>query len=299
LPTPEAFMAKRPVITVQLQKFRETKNVVFLLRAVLLVMRQQRFLELLYGLYCNLFYRPSDLHTSEDQAALIAILKERSAWIPEVVLFRDQLVELYGGAFKIAELPPDFLLARRESVWLEGKRLIIGEYGENSRIACVTPESCVVSSYYRQVPGVRHIHAVEPYGDSGEFLVSTGDSCKFLDLWVVEDGKMSFVTRLSSRLAGYTAAARVNGEYYFGTDFSSRPNFITTLGGAQYFFPSKAYNLHVTSFHTYFDRYIVSINSELEVVGGRRVLSIFDTVTRRFIYCEDLTGEDGDTQRAA
>jgi hypothetical protein len=292
-------MAKGPVITVQLQKFRETKNVVFLLKAVLLAMRQRRSYELLYGIYCNLFHRPSTLHTSEDQAALIAILKEKSAWIPEVVLFRDQLTELYGGTFKIAELPPDFLLARSESVWLEGKRLIIGEYGENSRIACVTPESCVVSSYYRQVPGVRHIHAVEPYGDTGEFLVSTGDSCKFLDLWVVEHGKMSFVTRLSSRLAGYTAAARVNGEYYFGTDFSSRPNFIRTLGGARYFFPSKAYNLHVTSFHTYFDRYIVSINSELEVVGGRRVLSIFDTVTRRFIYCEDLTGEDGDTQRAA
>jgi hypothetical protein len=292
-------MVKRPVITVQLQKFKETKKVVFLLRAVLLAMRQQRSFELLYGIYCNLFHRPSTLHTSEDQAALIAILKEKSAWNPEVVLTRDQLIELYGGTFKLTELPADFLLARSESVWLVGKRLIIGEYGEDSRIACVTPESCVVSTYYRQLPGVRHIHAVEPYGETGEFLVSTGDSCKFLDLWVVEHGKMSFVTRLSSRLAGYTAAARVNGEYYFGTDFSSRPNFITTLGGTQYFFPRKAYNLYVTVFHTYFDRYIVSINSELEVAGGRKVISIFDTVTRRFIYCEDWMDQGQTAQRAA
>jgi hypothetical protein len=286
LSTPEAFLVQRPVITAELQKFRNTRNVMFLLRAVLLVLQQQRTLELCYGAYCNLIRRPSTLHSCEDHAALLSLLKEEGELNAEAVLLRDELIELYGGYFKVADLPADFQLARRESIWLDGKRLIIGEYGENSRLACINPESCVVSTYYRQVPGVRHIHAVQPYGDRGEFLVSTGDSRKFLDLWVVEGGKLSFVTRLRSRLAGYTAAAKVNGEYYFGTDFSGRPNFICTLGGAQYFFPEKAYNLHVTAFHAYLDRFLVSINRELEVVGERKVLSIFDTLTRKFIYCE-------------
>jgi hypothetical protein len=124
-------------------------------------------------------------------------------------------------------------------------------------------------------------------GDSGEFLVSTGDTHKFLDLWIARNGKVSFVRRLRKHLAGFTAAVRVNGDYYFGTDFSNRPNFITRLGGEKYFFPSKAYRLHVTAFYAYFDRYIVSINEEFRIVGGRRTLSVFDAVQKQFIFCEE------------
>jgi hypothetical protein len=93
-------------------------------------------------------------------------------------------------------------------------------------------------------------------------------------------------------LAGFTAAVEVGGQCYFGSDFSNRPNFIEALGGAKYFFPEKAYKLHVATFHAVFDRYIVSVNQELTISGGRRTLSVFDTLTRRFVSCDYLTDKD-------
>jgi hypothetical protein len=196
------------------------------------------------------------------------------------------LVELYDGKFDVRSLPPDFQGARRESVWEDEGSVVIGEYGEDCRVAYVTPGSCALSEYYRGEPGVRHIHAIEKFGEEGQFLVATGDRHKFLDLWGLSDGRPSFERRITRHLAGFTAAIRLNGEYYFGTDFSGRPNWIETLNGRRFFFPRKAYRLHVTDFYGLLDRYILSINTELVVVGGRKTLSIFDTVTQRFIYCD-------------
>jgi hypothetical protein len=93
-------------------------------------------------------------------------------------------------------------------------------------------------------------------------------------------------------MAGFTAVIRVNGEYYFGTDFSGRPNWIETMGGSRYFFPQKAYRLQVTDFHAFLDRYLLAFNTELLVVGGRKTLSIFDTLSRHFIYCENWPLEE-------
>jgi hypothetical protein len=138
---------------------------------------------------------------------------------------------------------------------------------------------------------VRHIHAIHRYGNSGEFLVTTGDSSKRLDLWSARDGELRFVKGLKKRLAGFTAVVRVKDEYYFGTDFSSRPNFIVTLAGTKYFFPQLAYNRFVTDFYPYLDRYIVAMSCELAVAGGRKTVSIFDTTLRRFIYCEECSSQ--------
>jgi hypothetical protein len=44
--------------------------------------------------------------------------------------------------------------------------------------------------------------------------------------------------------------------------------------------------MHAAAFHVLFDRYLVSVNKELNVSGGRRALSVFDTRTRRFVYCD-------------
>jgi hypothetical protein len=126
------------------------------------------------------------------------------------------------------------------------------------------------------------------YGDAEEFLVATGDGAKVLDLWVESRGEVRFVRRLRKYLAGFTAAARVNSEYYFGSDFSGRPNFIETLDGTKYFFPLRAYKLFVIAFYTFLDRYIVSVNRELKILGGRRTLSIFDAVEKTFVFCDYL-----------
>ena len=284
-----------PSITANVLRFRETKSVRVLTKLIIQIVRQQRTVELIYGGYCTLWHRPSAVYPCDDEEALTRILSKKGEFIDHAPLSRGQLTALYGENLPIHELPNDFACARRESVWLNDTCLILGEYGESARIACITARSCVISNYYRHVAGVRHIHSIQRYGDSGEFLVSTGDGRKFLDVWVASRGEIRFVRRLRRRLAGFTAAVEVNGQYYFGSDFSSRPNFIETLGGAKYFFPEKAYKLHVTAFHALFDRYIVSVNTELEVSGGRKTLSVFDTLKQRFVFCDylDLTGTSG------
>lgn len=233
------------------------------------------------------------------EATPITLLKTMSTLVHHGTLSRERLVELYGATFKVGLLPHDFQGARWESILEDDKRLIIGEYGENSRIVYVTSESCVLSDHYRQVRGVRHIHSIERYGNSGEFLVSTGDSRKFLDLWIASNGQLNVVKRLRKRLAGFTAAVCVNGEYYFGTDFSSRPNFIETLDGTKYFFPEKAYTLFVIAFQPLLDSYIVSFNTELRIAGSRKTLSVFDTVKQRFIFCEYWSAEGSQPAKRA
>jgi hypothetical protein len=282
-------MAPHPSITAGVHQLIQTRGLRDLMYVAGLVVSQGRVLELAYGGLCAALHRPSRVYPPDDGPAVAAILGRIEEFDTAGVLGRRQLEHLYGGRFAVASLPPGFALARREAVLVRDGCLILGEYGEGARLARVTPLGCTIEEYYCRLPGVRHIHALQEYGDAGGFLVSTGDRCKVLDLWVAEGDGIRFHRRLQSRLAGYTAAVEVNGRCYFGSDFSRRPNFTTTLGGRKYFFPAKAYPMHVAAFHPVADRYIVAVNRELDISGGRRTLSIFDTHRRRFVYCDYMT----------
>jgi hypothetical protein len=281
---------RRPSITEQVQRFRATKSVRALAELGLSIVAQRRTIEVLYGGYCAVVHRPSSIHPAEDPAALDRIIRRKSEFAQPAVLSREQLLRTYGDRFALRDLPAGFASARRESVWLEPGRLILGEYGEGARLACVTSDGCLVSEHYSGVPGVRHIHAVRSYGRDGEFLVTTGDGHKLLDLWRATGAGIRFVRRVCRRLAGYTAIAEADGQYWVGSDFSGRPNFIGLLGGPRYFFPEPAYRMHAAAFQVRFDRYVVSINKELDLSGGRRALCVFDTRARRFVYCDYLPG---------
>lgn len=273
-------------ITELVHHFQATKSLPVLALLAATIVRQRRTVELLYGGHCSVFHRPSPIHLPEDAEALERILGRRAEFTQHAVLYREQLMRAYGDRVAMQGLPTSFLAARRESVWEENGRLILGEYGEGARVACITASACVVNDHYERIPGVRHIHSIQKYGGTGEFLVATGDGHKYLDLWASSGDEVRFVRTITKRLAGFTAAAEVGGEYYFGSDFSGRPNFIRVLGGPRYFFPEKAYLMHSAAFHVLFDRYLVSVNKELNVSGGRRALSVFDTRPRRFVYCD-------------
>ena len=275
-------------ITELVQRYRATRSLRVLVQLATSIVRQRRALELLYGGWCTALHRPSAVHPGEDAEALARILARRDEFTQHAVLYREQLLRAYADRPGLRDLPAGFTCARRQSILSVDGRLILGEYGEGARLACITEEGCTLNDHYASLPGVRHIHALQPYERPGEFLVATGDGHKLLDLWTFEGRGVRFVRRLRKRLAGYTAAAKVAGEYYFGSDFSGRPNFIEVLDGRRYFFPAKAYRMHAAAFHVLFDRYIVSVNKELNVSGGRRALCVFDTRMRRFVYCGDM-----------
>jgi hypothetical protein len=273
-------------ISYNIAKFTNTKDVGFLVKAVVLVLKQGRTLELVYGSYCKLFFPPSAVKNySYDFLKHV----DRRMSRPEIWLSRETLIEYFGEKFDVRSLPDDFDAARRASVVYNSNCLIIGEYGDRSaRIAYITRDSCRLIEFYNRIDGVRHIHSILECNDSGDYLISTGDSRKFLDLWTTGDGRLNFVKRIKKHFAGYTAAISINNRYYFGTDFSNRPNYIETLDGDKYFYPKIAYKQFVDIFYSFLDRYLVSINSDMPYFGGRKTLSIFDTLKEEFVFCDYL-----------
>jgi hypothetical protein len=274
-------------------RFIQTHDVLFLANAGLLTLRQGRATELLYGAYCALLHGPSPVTGEVGGDLLAAIDGFRRSGSHDVTLSRDELIRKFAADFDVRSLPEDFVAARCEGIVTHDNLLIIGEYSlQSARVAIVTRDSCVVNDYYNRLPGVCHIHLIHSHGPPGELVVATGDTRKLLDLWAVDGANLRFIGRIRKRLAGHSAACTVKGALYLGTDFSCRPNYIETLRGKKYFFPRQAYTKYTVAFLPVLDRYIFSINTDLQAFGGRRVLSVFDTATERFVYCEDLALSD-------
>ena len=273
-------------ITYNLAQFKIKKNVRFLARAIMLIFVQGRIPELVYGTYCGLVFSPS---TVKNRSFDVSKHLDESVKQPEVYISREQLIETFGARFDVRSLPEDFAAGTHQSMAHNSNCLIVGEYAiDSARVAYITPNTCEVTDFYNRISGVRHIHLIIEAEEAGKYLIATGDTRKFLDLWAVEDDEFKFVKRIKKRFAGYTAAIVVGGRYYFGTDFSNRPNYIETLDGSKYFFPKPAYRQFVMTFYSIQDRYIVSINSDMPQLGGRKSLSVFDTVEEEFVFCDWL-----------
>lgn len=273
-------------------RFKKTKNPYYLIKAMILIVRQGKIDEVLFGIYCQFFFKPSKVLMRTDEEteecktmarAAIDLYKKRR------FLNRNQLIEYFGEKFNVSALPLDFEGCRAESIVEVDNLLILGDYGrvnDSATIAIISKDRCTLNNFYNQLRGVRHIHSIHLFNES-EILISTGDTKKLTDLWTIEkDINIKFKKRLKKYLAGYTAVIKVNNQFFFGTDFSGRPNFIETLEGDRYFFPSKAYKMWVEAFYAFSGRYFVSINTELIHEGNRKTLSIFDTVNKQFIFCE-------------
>ena len=278
-------------ISQNIAEFKKTKNPFYLIRATILIIRQGRVDEVIFGIYCMLFFKPSQVFVRNDDElkecmnmvrAVAALDKERSFFT------RDQLIEYFGDKYNMRALPLEFTECRSESIVQINNLLIVGLYGftnASAAVAIISKETCTINNFYNELPGVLHIHSIHLFNES-EILISTGDKKKLTDLWVVEGNDIKFKKRIRKYLAGYTASATVNNQHFFGTDFSGRPNFIETLDGERYFFPAKAYRMWVFAFYAFSDRYIVSLNTDISSLGGQHTLSIFDAIKKQFIYCE-------------
>ncbi|MCB2153361.1 hypothetical protein KQI84_00615 [bacterium] len=291
--------ANRQTITQCFDEFRRGGGVTSLLRFFCMVIRQGRVLELLHGLYSFIRFRPSPLVEREvsfvaDDIRRVAqdlIDSHRRNRIGIHVLFREDLVARYGDRYAIDRIPEDFKMCRRQSIVEQDGYLILGEYGDASgRLAVVTQEDCTIEDYYNRIKGLRHIHLIHPTGVRGLFYVTTGDSVKRLDIWeLTDDGTLQFRGCQEKRLAGYTDCVRLNGCVFFGSDFSSRPNFLKELNAARHFLPARAFKTYVASLDVVQDRYILicSKNVTRHDLGGW-FLTIFDTERREFIACHSI-----------
>ena len=285
-----------PTISENVLKFKETKNIYYLFKAIFLVLKRGRTHELIYGYYCKLLYKPSEIITQE-VSTMLEDFEKNIHELKREFISPEHLQDLYGDKYAIQTLPADFVGTRSESIIEKDGYLIMGEYGmdnNSAKIIYVDAEKTVINDHYMHVSGVRHIHALHTYNESGEILVATGDRLKVLDLWSLDKstGKLTFKNRIQRFLAGYTAIANVNGEFYFGTDFSARPNYIEMENHKKFFFPEPAYTKFVMNFKIIDSRYILALSSDLGELGGEKALSIFDTQTKTFIYCDSVALPD-------
>lgn len=296
---------KTPTITENIVKFKATKNIYYLFKAIFMVLKRGRTHELLYGFYCKLMHKPSLIH-EHDSAVISTMLSYFQHNMPALkreFISVEQLQQLYGERYAIDTLGDDFAGTRSESILEMGDYLIVGEYGmgdNSAKIAIINAKTSVINDHYMHISGVRHIHALHRYNDNkdqgGEgqnrdILVATGDRLKMLDLWSFDttSPQLSFKKRIKRFLAGYTAITQLDKRFYFGTDFSARPNYIETDNGEKYFFPQAAYTLFVMNFHVYQQRYIMALSSDLGELGGGKALSLFDTKTKQFVYSEKVS----------
>jgi hypothetical protein len=271
----------------------ETRNPWYLLRAAGLVIKQGRVLEVLHGLNCRVFHGPSEIEQRDPSIARVVNHGSRRYRESQpLLLTRDDLLARFSQQFNLALLPKDFAGCRTEAIVQGADYLILGEYfasatkQSHARIACFVDGNFSINDFYQNAPGYCHIHSIYQDRDSGGILVTAGDTRKILDFWTIDGHDFRWVRRMKSRLAGYTAIARLNGTLFFGTDFSFRPNYLETLGGARYFFPDKAYKQWVVTLFPVEDRFLVSVNSP--GLYKKMTLSVFDSFRDRFVFCDYL-----------
>ncbi len=287
-------VAPLPSISENIIKFRETKNPFYLGKAIYMVLRRGRTHELLYGIYCKWVHKPAPVHTNPEVESVLAHFHEHIMEYKREFLNKSQLQAIYGDRFAIDKLPAIFGGTRSESIIEMDDTLIMGEYDmdeNSSRIAILTADDCQINDFYMHQSGIRHIHSLHHYDDE-HILVATGDRLKVLDLWTRQRAgqttQLAYKKRLKRFLAGYTGMINIRGDFYFGTDFSARPNYIEMQDGTKFFFPEPAYSKYVMNFHAYKDRYLLSLNSDLDELGSGKTLSIFDTQSKQFVYCDQV-----------
>jgi hypothetical protein len=181
------------------------------------------------------------------------------------------------------------LLARQCGICRWGANNIVAcEYGEpGARILLVQDGAASVSCPYAQNRRVWHIHAIAHLGGN-QYLVSTGDSAKLLDVVSIGPHGSEILKRLVSHCGGYTSMLRCCGETWVGSDLSERANFIATIPDrGKYFLPpqsTKEYVIHLQSIPN--DQLLV-ITRRLHTRNGHALK--FCTKTRRFVAENEIS----------
>jgi hypothetical protein len=279
---------RKSIISLRIADFLSTSNPIHLLAAIALVISQGRVLEVTYGLYCIILFRPGKIRL-HNPLITSEILAEAELL---TIGLREQMratADHLAKRLSTDDVPRGFLIQGFTAIQ---HGLVVGEYDENSsRIYLLFSDSVSMLDPYSDDPGVRHIHLVHNHG--GRLFVATGDSKKYLDEFYVEDRKLIHVMRWHRYFGGFTAGCTVGARLYLGTDFSGRPNYIERIDTGQKFcFPPPSYNQFCLLMLNIQDRYIFCLNASLSFIEDRKSISIFDTATSEFIFSQSFTADE-------
>ena len=256
------------------------------------MIKQKRVGETIYSLWDFVVLHASKINNRKNGLSIEAVIRTANESEYRATFCVEEISENLKNRFPVKHLPANFT-ARIHSLATSDVWLVIGEYSETSaRLFYLNSKICIPLDNYLRLNGVAHIHSILKISEN-ELAVSTGDSMKVLDLWSISSEGMSFKRRILKKHAGFTTCANVKGKKYFGTDFSQRPNYIYRLDdGRKWPYPRPSFRKYSVQWKVIDDRYIVSLNKDLEIFGGTKALSVFDTKHEEFIASEICTEND-------
>lgn len=223
------------------------------------LVRERRFIEFSWGLYCFCRYRPK-----------------------KIIDYEVDLKKVEFSIFISLCVDKENLICR--SVSCNGFEKVYAEYGQpGSRLVYVSEDSNNIYDPYKNDLGIYHIHNIISIKND-RYLVSTGDSNKYLDEFIINSNHCKLVKRHLTHLGGFTASVKIENTIFFGTDFTYRPNYIVNFNsGKKYFLPKQAWLEFVINMRVEADssNTLTVITKKLNYDTGHQI--IFCLISNEFV----------------
>lgn len=236
---------------------------IFLLQVIFGIVREKRVLEFIWGIYCFIRYKQ----------------KKSKNYI-------ENLDEVKLSKFKILKINGEKIISRS---WVLNEDFkIYVEYGQpGAKIIFKNNRVIKIYDPYKDDCGIYHIHNIIHLYDD-KYLVSTGDSNKYLDEFIINENECKFLKRHLKHLGGFTAASDVNGCILMGTDFSYRPNYIFNFKSREkYFLPKEAWLEYIIDIEKNNSNCIEIFTKQLNKKIGHKLL--FSIASKAFISVSKIT----------
>ncbi len=221
------------------------------------LIREKRIIEFAWGLYCLFRYQSKKIN--------------------------DYKVDLesYDYSMSIRINVGGFDITCR-SLSCNGSSKVYAEYSQpGARLIYVNADSVKVYDPYANDLGVYHIHDIINI-ESDRYLVSTGDSSKYLDEFIINSQCCQRVKRHLKHLGGFTASIKTEKNIFLGTDFTHRPNYLLDYySRVKYFLPKQVWLEYIINIKYEEQNVLTVITKKLNCNIGHKV--IFCTLKKRFI----------------
>ncbi|MGO2338991.1 MAG: hypothetical protein ACTH5M_00145 [Psychrobacter sp.] len=229
------------------------------LQILLGVIRERRVVEFSWGLYCFSRYRPKKIINYE-----IDLEKIEFSMLTSLCINKENLI--------------------CRSVSCNGLEKVYAEYGQpGARLVYTSSDSNNIYDPYRNDLGIYHIHDIINI-ENDRYLVSTGDSNKYLDEFIINANHCKLVKRHLTHLGGFTSSIKIKGTVFFGTDFTYRPNYILNFNsGKKYFLPKQAWLEYVINIRVESEssNTLTVITKKLNYAIGHQI--VFCLISNKFI----------------
>ncbi len=237
------------------------------LQVIVGVIREKRSVEFIWGVYCFVRYKAK-----------------------KSLNYKKKLHEVEFLNFKILKIDGEEIVSRSWSY--NSDSIVYVEYGQpGARIILKKNQMLKIYDPYKNDNRIYHIHNIINTSKD-KYLISTGDSSKYLDEFIINENECRLLKRHLKYLGGFTASLAVNGCILMGTDFSGRPNYIFNFETREkYFLPKEAWLEYIIDIREKSSNYIEITTKRLSKSRGHKL--IFNIPSKSFVSVSEITVMEG------